>query len=247
MKNWAAPRRKTILNVAAGVVLSVRITPQAGQPAIVATSQGLLPRIAYTPLVEPLGTGAPVIYDPFDGEVIGQVGERPTRLFDGAAPPEYWLDLGQPIYCPWPGTIALEGGTTASGADVLCDVETMVSVPQSGGLEHAGRDVFSHGPARRTLSRPSGQAPLSPLSPPTCTFACPTSHVATTVPRGAKTVQVSNTSAPSTSVDFAVWGTTHILYLTPGQPQPLGALAGGTFRVRTSAPLVLLTFALELG
>lgn len=235
---WTAPNRQTIANVNAGAVISVYVRGATGAATIAPTATGVIPHLTYRPTIPPIGTSAFHMHDPVTDVFGPQLGELPTENEDGGItnqPLEYWINLGEPLYCPWPGIVMIEGGTIAGGAtasyemDIVTTLPRVTSIfpPQSPGV-----------PFARELSHTTGpRAPRNSIS-----YSAVPAGVANQIPRGATSVAVPATA----DVTFTWFGTATTVRINPGYYFDLGALAMGTF-ASGGADIPLISFEVEVG
>ncbi len=248
---WTPPHRRVIRNVVAGSVVSAQFRPAPGSAGTLGPdARGVCPHLVITPSVAPVGTGGYNMIGPF-GEVEEAVGDPPMEDEMGAITgenPEFWVDFGVPILCPWDCAIEAEGGTIADGT-VQIDVQTFRSTPTVitnttpfptsmlplEWLQAAARDEYA---PVRTMYRQYGPTNLSPIGQPTISFVnVPVGGTPIQLPRGVHKVQVSQ----STDIVFTSFGTSVTVRLTPGTPMPLGFMSQGTFAA-SAANITLVSF-----
>lgn len=244
---WDAPASAPLSGCSVndyGSVVCVRIAPvDMDGAALGPDAFGVCPRLVYTPIREPDGTGGMQMFNASTGQLGPFVHDRPRTVLSSSFPKKtnsYSIDLGKPFVAPWAGHFGLEGGSTIEGVVSRQNVEIVISTPAIlGTLMRASDRIGTE--FTRHLLRVLGQRPMSP---PTLTYQ----NITTTpldVPYGAVAVQVPATAI----IAFAnPPGAPINVTLQPGAPMPLGFFSSGTFALPAVGALdvPLISFILEI-
>lgn len=239
---WNAPGRACLGSVEdAGMVVTVRIWPRTGEPAINPSALGVIPHVVFVPDLPSVGTTGFQTLDMYSMLAGERVGDYPRAVVSRSSNthmPEYWINLGVPFLCPWAGQIHIEGGLVAGGAESATDAEVVISRPE---LKGKAYDVVN--PIGMALVKEDTLVPgRRPKLPPTITFLdVPTTG--TPIPTGVVAVQVP----VDTDVVFTALGmAARTIRVNSGQPFPLpfGGF-GGTFQA-SAGTIATITFILEI-